>query len=446
MTTHPFHSTEENSIISLLIDFPELYPPINRFLTPEIFENIPAKYVITQIARDYEQFSVVPSRKLLRARIAKQLTTEDPYEDILGLVEAESDPREIPMLRDSLHSWTEKKTYDLIYSEEALAAQQRGDYAFLQKIFDEASKIRFVGQQGFWFFDQIDELFVENVIEHVSTGFSTLDAMLNEGGPSPGEVVIWMASTGVGKSIMLCCQAVISVLNGHNVYLATFELSTLKTALRIAANLFHVNLKEIMGNKDKIKKNIKARRAGGKLGDLVIYEYPPGEHSVDTIYASLDGLKKIRGWKPKVVILDYLELMISRHASSNSEDYGRQKSVATEVRGLAKNENVVIHTATQTNRSGVKTNNQGPGNHDAEGGNQRPNAGMNHLINLDQTAESFGKNMPVDYVITINQSHDQYNRPDPKADLFIAKNRNGPKFQMITVDISYDKMKFKEIS
>ena len=42
-------------------------------------------------------------------------------------------------------------------------------------------------------------LFKEDLIEHRTTGFPRLDAFLNNGGPSPKEVVCWLAPTNVGK-------------------------------------------------------------------------------------------------------------------------------------------------------------------------------------------------------------------------------------------------------
>jgi replicative DNA helicase len=434
MSEVPFHSNEEESIVSLVIDFPELYSPIAKFITPDLFQVPQCQYVMAQIYTDFTKHGIIPSRNLLHARLAKQLTVDDPHEDILKLVNRKSDPREIPFLRENLHTWAENKTYELLYSDEALAAHQRGDNGYLQNIFDEAVKIRHMGNQGFWFFNQIDELFLKEAVEHIPTGFKGLDNVINEGGPSPGETVIWMASTGVGKSIMLCNQAVTGVLNNHNVLFVTFELSTIKTALRIAANMFSTDMNQIVDKHQSVRKRAVARKKSG-AGDLVIYELAPGEHSVDSIYATIDNLKKTKGWTPKIVILDYLDLMVSRFTGMNDNDYWRQKSTANEIRGLAINEKVLVHSATQTNRSGVRSNNsrdQDPGS-------------SGHLVDLDQVAESFGKAMPSDYVISLNQSRAQYTRDDPQIELFVAKNRNGPKFTTVTVDISYNLMKFREV-
>lgn len=446
----PFGPHEEEAMISLLLDFPELYIPVAKYLSPDLFDRIDTKYVVAALQRDFDLHGVVPSRALLRDRLAQSLTVDDPYEEILSVVDRKSDPREVPYLRETLHKWTEHKIYELLYTDEAIMAHHRGDHQFLRKIFDDANRIQHSGQQGFWFFDQIDELFADHAIEHISLGFPSLDKHLNDGGPSTKEVLVWLAPTGVGKTLMMCNNAFAALNQGHNVLFVTFELSMLKTAIRIASGMTGVAMKDfITSNPDNLgddeikvlrEKQAKVHRIVKnryKNADLVIYELPPEECSMDNIYAIIDTNYKMRGWRPKVVILDYLELMMSRRASANDSDYTRQKSVATEMRGLAKNEEVFVITATQTNRSGMDER----GARNDDGGNRQA-----ANINLDKSAESFGKTMPVEYVVSLNQTIEEYQRqPPPPLRLWIAKNRNGPKFLQVVTSVWYDKMKIAEI-
>lgn len=271
----------------------------------------------------------------------------------------------------------------------------------------------------------------------------------------------WYYTAGIisHNTLIMINSAYAGMKAGHNVLFVTFELSTYKSALRMASLMSTVPTKKfVSSNVDElsqeklhalrdqqtmVRESIKIRK--GKCGDLAIYELPPDECSVDEIYGIIEHNRKTRGWVPKIVVLDYLELMQSRHTYNNSNgDYTRQKSVATEIRGLAKNENVFVYTATQTNRGGVKSENgkEGKGNADQAG-----------HINLDKAAESFGKAMPVDYVISLNQTEDEYNRDIDKDGnsepsvirLWIAKNRNGRKFIPVTTNVFYDQMLITEI-
>jgi replicative DNA helicase len=156
---------------------------------------------------------------------------------------------------------------------------------------------------------------------------------------------------------------------------------------------------------------------------IYFHEWAPEECSVDHIYQLLASLKRTHGWKPDVIVIDYMDLMLSRRDSYNSDDYNRQKHVATELRGLAKKENVLLFTATQTNRSGMD---------DA-------------LIDLNKKAESFGSNFALDYVISLNQSIDERTQVPAQLRMFIAKNRNGPKHETITCEINYSNMVISEV-
>ena len=438
-----FGPAEEEAIVSLILEHPETYVPMARFITPDLFKGMAAKYVIEMLGQEYDQYGSIPTRPMFRDKATRTLRTDDPYQEILDLIEKKGDPRDIVRIRDRIKDWVQHQTLALLYSEEALDAHARGDYEYLEKIFNDASRVALSADTGFWFFDQYEEILADDSLEHISTGFARLDQILNEGGPSPKEMLVWLAPTGVGKTLMLCNNATQAVLDGHDVLFVTFELSTLKTALRIAAGMTDValnkfyssrvvelgdsDLHELRSSQEQVRKRLKARSKfgkKGKRGELVIYEMPPDECSVDDIYGIIDRNRRLRGWQPKVVILDYLELMLSRRKYNNAEgDYTRQKSVATEVRGLAKNENVLVYTANQTNRTAIKENAQ--------------------PIDVDKSAESFGKNMPVDYVISMNQTEAEYTSRELR--LWVAKNRNGPKFVAIHANINYDKMRIAEV-
>jgi len=438
-----FGPAEEEAIISLILEHPETFVPMARFITADLFKGMSAKYVITMLKQEYDKYGSIPTRPMFRDKVARTLDADDPYQEILDLIEKKGDPRDLVRIRDNIKNWVQHQTLALLYSEDALDAHARGDYEYLDKIFNDANRVVLSADTGFWFFEQYEEILADNAIEHIHTGFASLDKFLNEGGPSPQEMVVWLAPTGVGKSLLLAYNARQAVLDGHDVLFVTFELSTLKTALRIAAGMTNVNMndfynanvKDMTGNdliklrdsQNEVRKQLKIRSKfgkKGKRGELVIYELPPDECSVDDIYGIIDTNRRLRGWQPKVVVLDYLELMLSRRSYNNREgDYTRQKAVATEVRGLAKNENVLVYTANQTNRTAITDSAQ--------------------LIDVNKSAESFGKNMPVDYVISMNQTEAEYTAGEIR--LWIAKNRNGPKFRAIHATVNYSNMRISEV-
>jgi len=426
----PFGPYEEESIISLALDHPEFFTSVGRFMKPEMFGSLECRWIIAEVLNSFEKFSVVPSRPLLRDRLIGSMTEDDPWERILELVEKQSDPREVPIIKETLLRWAKDRAYGLLFGDEAQEAYARGDYDQLDSIVNEANRIADVGQQGFWFLDNYKILFEADAIEHRTTGFAKLDKYLNNGGPSPKEVLCWLAATNVGKSILLCNNAISSLKGtgrdgtpGQDVLLITFELDTLKTAMRcLGAACTDVPLNDLADRQPYVDRVVEQmKRTYNKR--FVIFEWPPDECSVSHIYALLDNLRRTEGFKPDVVILDYMDLMVSRNVDYNKDDYTRQKHVANEVRGLAKNENVLVFTATQTNRSGASE----------EG-----------YADLSKAAESFAKQFSLDYVVSLNQNDSQRKATPPRLSMFIAKNRNGPKHQTVDCVINYNTMHVKE--
>lgn len=423
----PFGFHEEEAVVSFIIDFPEIVAASIDFIEPGLFTRLECKYVMTWLLKLYKNHGTVPTRELLRDRIGRHLTVDDPYREVLAIVERKSNPREVPIIRDTLKNWAESKQFGLLYSEEAILAYQHGDYGTLRNIFEGASKINGVSHKGFWFFDEYTKLLERQSIIHYKTGHARLDAALNDGGPSPGEVVIWLAATNVGKSCWLCNNSINSVKCGLDTLHVTFEMSAAKTARRCLGALTEIDLKKIY---EPDKHNLIRSRVDGTFAThgakLAIYEFNPGECSVDHIRVLIEQLRRSRGWVPKVVVIDYLELMLSQRDEHNANDYSSQKHVSTQICGLAKSENVLVYSATQANRSGTD------------------HAVRQDVIDLNKMAESYGKAMPVDYVVSLNQSEDEYKMTPPQVRMFIAKNREGPKFETILCDIDYSTMKVKE--
>lgn len=435
----PFGPHEEEAIIALMLDHPEFFSAITRFMTHELFGSGEVQYIAATILEYSGRHGVYPTRGLLLDTIKRNLTVDDPSSDhIIEIAQRPSNPREVPAIKDRLTEWARQKAYGLLYDEETIKKYHRGDFTALEDVFNTARSIQDIGQSSMWFFNELDRLFHEDTIQHFTTGFPMLDASLNDGGPARKEVLVWMAPTGVGKSIMLINDAIYNVLKGHKVLLVTFELSDVKSALRALGALTNRPIdRRRFSIKDDIMGAVNRIRSNGGVGDLVIHEFPPDETSVDGIHALCDLLRRSKGWHPDVICLDYLELMVSRRASDNKDEYIKQKSVATQVRGLAQKENVCIFTATQTNRSG---------NNSAE------------KLDVTKISESYGKAMSIDYLVSVAQTPEEYNlqyddannpnrrivRP-ARARMYIAKNRNGPKDKSVPVEINYDTMLVKEI-
>jgi replicative DNA helicase len=444
---------EERAIIAMALDEPTFFSSIIDQIDSEFFTLDEAKYIFKIIKFCYDNNGDIPSRELVRDLTEKTLTTDiDNYREILEICDHKINPRDYDLIKERFINWLRARTLNNVYNDDIIESIKTGNYTELEKIIEKASRIQDLSGEYMWFFDDVSKIFQENIEIKYTTGFKELDVHINEGGPTKGDVMVWMAPTGVGKSIVICNNAAACVKMGLKVLHITCELSWYKTACRYCGIFSRVNIKNRFNHQDFIQKILgKVRKTYG--GDLAIYEFPPDQISIRTITSLCDQLKKTRNWVPDVIAIDYLELLNSENPYFNQDEYKRQKKVSTEVRALAKMTQTYVITATQTNRA--DKNDKGEG-----------------LLDVNRVSESFGKMMPADYVVSINQSRIEYssfNEKDKKSldetdasgesedqknkkiipakmRLYIAKNRNGPKFKTVNTLINFNTMFMKEMS
>jgi replicative DNA helicase len=423
----PFEDSEEEAIVSLVLEHPDFYSSVGHYITPDLFQRADARYVMGVVCELFQKYESLPPKKIVADAVLKTLTVDSDYEPIKKLLKRRCDPREVQHVRDMIRDWAKDKAYEKLFTDGAEAFADR-DYTEIDQLLEKAQRITDPSGEELWFFESLDLIFHKDLKDHFSTGFHELDMYINADqngiGPSRKEVLCWMAATGVGKSTILCNNGVQGIIDGHKVLHVTLELSKEQTMLRYAGAITGIPIKQRMDHRDKVEQRLAAFRRSARDGNMVIKEYPANSISVNEIHQTIDHLKKSKGWQPDIVIVDYLELMLSKRESTNDRDeYIRQKMVGTEMRGFAQKEDVLVYTAVQTNRSGAKKE-----------GNE-PNAG------LENVAESYGKLMPLDYVISGNQTEDEYK--ENKARLYIVKNRNGPKNKTIPVLINYETQKVR---
>lgn len=417
-----FDAFEEEVIVSLAMDNPDYFVSIHHLLEPTLFALPHVQYIVNELIDCAQKWQTVPQRMAFTKLIKSTLGIDSDYWlEIKNLLERPASYRDLPMVKDKLDGWVKRRQISKLYSKEGSDAFQRGDFEKLIDIVEGVTKFNQESYKCFDLMDDMDQLFLPDNSVHMTTGFKMLDKCLNNGGPSPGEVVLYMGPTNVGKSIFLCNTAVSHFQAGYDTLLITFELDTFKTARRCLAPLTNIPIDNLDAHQSKLRSNVQKIHAthGNRL---LVLEWPPDEVSVDQVYAALQNLQRGKGFRPQSIILDYMDLMVGRRDSDNKDDYTRQKYVAYQLRGLAKKTGCLVTTATQTNRAG---NDQSSG-----------------PIDLTKTAESYGKTMPLDYVITLNQSAEEH--AAGKVGLWIAKNRNGAKNQMIRCDISYSILSTRE--
>lgn len=173
------------------------------------------------------------------------------------------------------------------------------------------------------------------------------------GGMPRKSMIVPVAPTGVGKSLIMCSWASWLLTQGFNVLYVTLELAEERVGERIDAKLLDVTLQDL---KTLPKSTFDSRLNKIKLnpvGKLKIKEYPGGTVNANHIRFLCQDLKNKQNFVPDIIMVDYLNLMASYRMRDNSNSYGYIKAVAEELRALAMELDIVVCSPTQTNRTGV---------------------------------------------------------------------------------------------
>lgn len=230
---------------------------------------------------------------------------------------------------------------------------EKGNYGEVEKQVREAILISLQSDLGTNYFDNPRErlLKIKDKNGQVSTGWKTVDDKLY-GGVNKGEISIWCAGSGVGKSIFLQNLAINFAKQGLNVVYISLELSEELCAMRMDSMLSSVPTKEIFKKLDEVE--IRVTQAGKKSGGLHVKQMPQGSTCND-IKAYLKNYEIETQRRPDVLVIDYLDLLFPNNKKIDPSNlFIKDKFVTEELRGLMVEKQMIGQTAAQLNRSAVQ--------------------------------------------------------------------------------------------
>jgi KaiC/GvpD/RAD55 family RecA-like ATPase len=228
-----------------------------------------------------------------------------------------------------------------------------GDYGPVEKLIKDAIQISLNKDMGTDYFAdpraRLSKLKDGN--GQVSTGWPMVDKKLY-GGFNRGELNIFAAASGGGKSLFLANLGVNWALAGLNVIYLTFELSENLVAMRLDSMTTGISTREIFRNLDDVE--LKVKMLEKRSGHLQVKYMPSGKNCND-IRAYLKEYQVKTGIKPDVLLIDYLDLMMPLNVKVSPSDlFIKDKYVSEEIRNLSMETQCITVTASQLNRSAVE--------------------------------------------------------------------------------------------
>jgi len=230
---------------------------------------------------------------------------------------------------------------------------EKGEYGPVEDMIKKAVQIGLTKDMGTnYFADPRSRLMkIKDKNGQVSTGWKSVDDKLF-GGMNRGELNIFAAASGGGKSLFLANLGCNWALAGLNVLYLTLELSEELVSMRIDSMLTDVPTREIFKQIDDVEMKVKV--IGKKSGALQV-KYIPSGKNVNDIRSYVKEFEIKTDKKLDVVLVDYLDLLMPISKRISAENlFIKDKYVSEELRNFAVERNIVLVTAAQLNRGAVE--------------------------------------------------------------------------------------------
>ena len=377
----------EQTILSNLIYDESYARRVLPFLKDDYFQDQTEKLLFSEIDNFIDKYNGIPTKETLLIELnKKENIPEQIFKNLIEYVEQITfEKKDSTWLIDNTEQFCqERAVYNAIMESISIieGRSQNKEKGGIPTILADALGVSFDDHIGHDFLLDAEERFEfynkkEDRIPFDLDYFNTI----TKGGLPRKTLNVFIAGTGVGKTLAMCHMAAANMLNGQNVLYITLEMAEERIAERVDSNLLNIPVNELEGFPKKIyddKINKLRKKTSGKL---IVKEFPTATVGSNHFRHLLNELSLKKNFQPDIVYIDYINLCTSSRLKygSNVNSYTYIKAVAEELRGLAVEKNLPIVSATQLNRTGFT--NSDPG--------------------LEDTSESFALPATVDFMCAL---------------------------------------------
>jgi len=379
-------------LLSALFKDKPFLQQITDILDSEFFESEANKWIVQSIKEYFNEYKTSPTLDVMKVKIdtIDNDILKASVIDTLKEVVRNFDGEDVDFVKDETLKFckNQKLKSAIVDSVELL---QRGDYDGIKFRIDDAMKAGSDRDIGHEYMVDIDDRFSETTRQTTPTGWDAVDDLM-DGGLGPGELGVFVAPAGIGKSWGLVNAAASAVRAGKTVIHYTLELNGAYVGLRFDSVFTGIAAQNLKFYQDNIKEKVDELD-----GDLIIKYFPTKTATVNTLKAHLDRCTMLSK-KPDLVIVDYADLL----RGTGKEIRHELGNIYEDLRGMAGEYELPIWTASQANRSALDDD----------------------VIGAEKIAESYSKIMTADFVISLSRKIED--KIAGTGRFHVIKNRFGP--------------------
>ena len=388
-----FSTSFQNKVISAILSDRSFTRQIYDIMKPEYFDSEASEWLVKTILKYFNEFEKMPTLDVLKVKInpIERDVLKTSVIDTLKFAWNHLESGDLDFVKEEILDFCKNQSIKNAILD-SVPLLENGKYDQIKKNIDTAMKAGQDSDIGHEYKSMIVERYEDTVRNVVTTGWQVIDE-ITQGGFGKGELILFAAPPGIGKSWSLINIGVNAMKKGKIVAHYTLELNEGYVGQRYDAVLSGVAVGNLKYNMEDVTKAVNS-----VSGDLVVKHYPTKTASVTSLKAHMDKMI-LQGKKPDVVIVDYADLLRGPTKEKRHEEL---EEIIEDLRGMAGEYEVPVYTASQINRSGAEDD----------------------IITGTKIAGSFSKMMTADFVVSLSRKIED--KLAGTGRWHVIKNRFGP--------------------
>jgi replicative DNA helicase len=312
----------------------------------DYFKADSSKWVVENTIKYYHQYKKLPTMEVFKVlyETIDGAVLKNEVVSLLHEVIKQIESEDLEFIKETTINFCKNQEIKnaIIKSVDLL---REDDFEKIQFIINQAFKVGLDTNIGLNYLEDIDTRYEEEARDPIATGWKILNSLL-KGGLSKGELGLFIANSGIGKSWLLAHIGASAVRNGKVVLHISLELNQSYTGLRYDSILSGITLEKLPLHRDLLKDALEELN-----GKLYIKWYAMKSISLVGIKAYIDKVRSL-GINPDLIIIDYLDL--TKYTGGNTQEDRILGELYAEAKGLAGEVNLPIWTVSQANRAGLE--------------------------------------------------------------------------------------------
>ena len=316
------------------------------------FDNQYFKLIMQMIKEYHDKYNLPPSFDALdqisRIEVTSEMARQNVF-DMLG---------EIKESAYEDHLWVQEKSLKFCKQQELKKAISKvnkilddGDFESYDKCesyIREAIQVGEIDQTLLDVFSGLEDVLQDDFREPIPTGITGIDNLL-DGGLAKGEIGVFLAPTGVGKSTVLTKVANTAYNLGYNVLQIFFEDNPKIIQRKHITCWTGISSKEQASNKTEVLEKLEKYQGRGKL---LLEKLPSDTMNMNQIK---NRVRKLMAEDNKIdlIILDYIDCLLPDRVFN--DEWKGEGSVMRRFESMCNELDVAGWTAAQGNRTSISS-------------------------------------------------------------------------------------------